>query len=113
MVSPSARQLDFRLLRDVDYVAEIANRRHATADQAQFNKISRSRDARWLPPFLPYRKCSSVEPSQGGCGTGLDQRLSYSSWRRHQTPVSLRPLGARSSHWHMAQRPSNRREYVE
>ena len=26
------------------------------------------------------------------------QRLSYSSWRRHQTPVSLRPLGARSSH---------------
>ena len=22
----------------------------------------------------------------------------YSSWRRHQTPVSLRPLGARSSH---------------
>jgi hypothetical protein len=26
------------------------------------------------------------------------QRLSYSSWRRHQTPVSLRPFGARSSH---------------
>jgi hypothetical protein len=26
------------------------------------------------------------------------QPLSYSSWRRHQTPVSLRPLGARSSH---------------
>jgi hypothetical protein len=26
------------------------------------------------------------------------QRLSYSSWRRHQTPVSLRPSGARSSH---------------
>src|SRR6266478_6038024 len=25
---------------------------------------------------------------------------SYSSWRRHQTPVSLRPLGARSSHWY-------------
>jgi hypothetical protein len=25
------------------------------------------------------------------------QRLSYSSWRRHQTPVSLRPLGARST----------------
>lgn len=22
----------------------------------------------------------------------------YSSWRRHQTPVSLRPRGARSSH---------------
>jgi hypothetical protein len=28
------------------------------------------------------------------------QRLSYSSWRRHQTPVSLRPLGARSSQWY-------------
>src|SRR5205823_1095339 len=28
------------------------------------------------------------------------QPLSYSSWRRHQTPVSLRPLGARSSHWY-------------
>ncbi len=26
------------------------------------------------------------------------QRLSYSSWRRHHMPVSLRPLGARSSH---------------
>src|SRR3990172_6320819 len=27
----------------------------------------------------------------------LAQRLSYSSWRRNQVPVSLRPLGARSS----------------
>ena len=37
------------------------------------------------------------------------QRLSYSSWRRHHTPVSLRPLGARSSHWYMPQRPSTPR----
>jgi hypothetical protein len=37
----------------------------------------------------------------------------YSSWRRHQTPVSLRPLGARSSHWYMPQRPSSPRAYVE
>jgi hypothetical protein len=37
------------------------------------------------------------------------QRLSYSSWRRHQRPVSLRPLGARSSHWYMPQRPSSPR----
>jgi hypothetical protein len=37
------------------------------------------------------------------------QRLSYSSWRRHQTPVSLRPLGARSSHWYMPQMPSSPR----
>src|SRR2546425_8501223 len=39
----------------------------------------------------------------------LAQPLSYSSWRRHQTPVSLRPLGARSSHWYMPQRPSSPR----
>ena len=39
----------------------------------------------------------------------LAQRLSYSSWRRHQTPVSLRPFGARSSHWYMPQRPSSPR----
>src|SRR5712692_9265285 len=32
--------------------------------------------------------------------------LSYSSWRRHQMPVSLRPSGARSSYWYRAQRPS-------
>jgi len=37
------------------------------------------------------------------------QPLSYSSWRRHQTPVSLRPLGARSSHWYMPQMPSSPR----
>ncbi len=37
------------------------------------------------------------------------QPLLYSSWRRHQTPVSLRPLGARSSHWYMPQRPSSPR----
>src|SRR6266853_6313603 len=40
---------------------------------------------------------------------GFDQALLYSSWRRHQTPVSLRPLGARSSHWYMPQRPSSPR----
>src|SRR5213593_319210 len=39
--------------------------------------------------------------------------LSYSSWRRHQSPVSLRPLGARSSHWYMPQRPSTPRSYAE
>jgi hypothetical protein len=41
------------------------------------------------------------------------QPLLYSSWRRHQTPVSLRPVGARSSHWYMPQRPSSPRAYVE
>ncbi len=37
------------------------------------------------------------------------QRLSYSSWRRHQSPLSLRPRGARSSHWYMPHRPSSPR----
>jgi hypothetical protein len=39
--------------------------------------------------------------------------LSYSSCRRHQKPVSLRPSGARSSHWYMPQRPSSPRAYAE
>ena len=41
----------------------------------------------------------------------LAQRLPYSSWWRHQLPPnsSLRPLGARSSHWYMPQRPSSPR----
>src|SRR5262245_30996282 len=34
---------------------------------------------------------------------------SYSSWRRHQMPFSLRPMGARSSHWYMPQSPSSPR----
>jgi NAD(P)-dependent dehydrogenase (short-subunit alcohol dehydrogenase family) len=39
--------------------------------------------------------------------------LSYSSWRRHQWPVSLRPSGARSSHCHMPHRASSPRVYAE
>jgi hypothetical protein len=35
--------------------------------------------------------------------------LPYSSWRRHQTPVSFRPFAARSSHWYVPQRPSTPR----
>jgi hypothetical protein len=31
----------------------------------------------------------------------------YSSWRRHQMPVLLRPRGAWSSHWNMPQRASS------
>jgi hypothetical protein len=47
---------------------------------------------------------------------------SYSSWRRYQTlarrspaptnRLSLRPRGARSSHWYMPQRPSSPRAYA-
>src|SRR6266516_5556342 len=41
--------------------------------------------------------------------SGIGHWLSYSSWRRHQKPVSLRPRGARSSHWYMPQRLSSPR----
>src|SRR6476661_7132645 len=50
-------------------------------------------------------KKASCDARSEGMAISL-QRLSYSSWRRHQRPVSLRPLGARSSHWYMPQRPS-------
>ena len=43
----------------------------------------------------------------------VDHSLSYSSWRRYQLASgvrdSLRPRGARSSHWYMPQRPSSPR----
>jgi nucleoside-diphosphate-sugar epimerase len=69
-----------------------------------------------VPAFGPeaFPRVASEEAalsmaSQGDTGD-LAQRLSYSSWRSHQTPVfSLRPLGARSSHWYMPQRPSSPR----
>lgn len=35
--------------------------------------------------------------------------LPYRSWWRHQMPVSLRPLGARSSHWYTPHNPSSPR----
>src|SRR3984893_9961033 len=37
------------------------------------------------------------------------QPLPYSSWWRRQKPVSLRPFGARWSHWYMPHRPSSPR----
>ncbi|KGW97797.1 hypothetical protein Y048_6161 [Burkholderia pseudomallei MSHR456] len=64
---------------------------------------------RALPPRDTARR---ARQRAGHAGSRL-QRPSYSSWRRHQTPVSLRPFGARSSHWYMPQRPSSPRAYVE
>ena len=46
---------------------------------------------------------AGLQVSEGG------QLAGYSSWRRHQMPSSLRPLGARSSHWYMPQRLSSPR----
>jgi hypothetical protein len=51
--------------------------------------------------------CREIPPRK------IAQPLSYSSWRRHQKSGSLRPLGARSSHWYAPQRPSNPRAYAE
>jgi uncharacterized protein DUF2252 len=60
---------------------------------------------------------SARQPAHTGFAScaGADNRdvaqpLLYSSWRRHQRPVSLHPLGARSSHWYIPQRPSTPRE---
>jgi hypothetical protein len=39
----------------------------------------------------------------------IAHRAGYSSWRRHHMPVSLRPLGARSSHTYVPQRASSPR----
>src|SRR5882724_12637778 len=46
-------------------------------------------------PLVVWRPLNSTH-IQTKCFRDVAQRLSYSSWRRHQTPVSLRPLGARS-----------------
>ena len=69
---------------------------------------------------IPRRRRPPVEaelvPESGELGGAAFRTrhwLSYSSWRRHQKPVSLRPNGARSSHWYMPQRPSTPRSYAE
>jgi hypothetical protein len=43
---------------------------------------------------------------RGWLRAGLRHWVSYSSWRRHQMPVSLRPRGARSSHAYIPHRTS-------
>src|SRR5512132_4424530 len=62
-------------------------------------------------PERPRKRRS--EPRSRNIGCELDQTLLYESWCRHQTPVSLRPFGARSSHWYIPQRLSTPREYAE
>src|SRR5258706_13460948 len=58
-----------------------------------------------------YRQAGGGEVAIASFGTR--HALSYSSWRRHQWPVSLRPSGARSSHWYMPHTPSSPRSYAE
>ncbi len=59
-----------------------------------------------------------LRSDSGGAQGALDRRrqsplglspVSYSSWRRSQGPLSLRPFGARSSHGYMLQTPSTPR----
>ena len=59
------------------------------------NKARRLSRSRTSSRDLPSRCCANDTHD-------LAQPLPYSSWRRHQTPVSLRPLGARSSHWYLS-----------
>jgi hypothetical protein len=56
----------------------------------------------------PMADAASVAQVQQGSPTPF-AGAPYSSWRRHQMPFSLRPFGARSSHWYMPHRPSSPR----
>ncbi len=47
------------------------------------------------------------------CSSLARYEASYSSWRRHHMPVSLRPSGARSSHGYMPHTASSPRSYAE
>ncbi len=71
-----------------------------TAALAAKSSAETAKKARWEARSVTMRPTDTHNAAQ---------RLSYSSWRRHQTPVSLRPLGARSSHGYMPQRPSSPR----
>ena len=68
------------------------------------NRHVRRRGHQLRPPRRSRRRPTAVVTR-----SLIAQPLPYSSWRRHQTSVSLRPLGARSSHWYMPQRPSTPR----
>ena len=78
------------------------------------------------PPGISMPGIADMEPHQMTVTTALAKKASaetadttrgqtfaYSSWRLHHTPVSLRPSGARSSHWYAPHRPSRPRAYVE
>jgi hypothetical protein len=76
---------------------------HQTIVTAALAPGAAPRRRRRLAGKLARKPCDVRSPGE------IAQPLSYSLWRRHQTPVSLRPLGARSSHWYMPQRPSSPR----
>ena len=55
------------------------------------------RALRGIEERLPGKPCVGISFS-GIAPLQSHHHLAYSSWRRHQMPLSLRPLGARSSH---------------
>ena len=66
------------------------------------------------PRFAGNSATSNVASAGQAADLGESpQSWSYSSRRRNHGPVSLRPFGARSSHWYIAQSPSTPREYAE
>jgi NAD(P)-dependent dehydrogenase (short-subunit alcohol dehydrogenase family) len=81
------------------------------------------REARPPASAKPPPKVAISRRRFGGAALRTRHSRSYSSWRRYQTParrspvpeirLSLRPRGARSSHWYMPQRPSSPRAYAE
>jgi hypothetical protein len=63
-----------------------------------------------------YLIVARLDPLGGSAhdpGREAPQPGPYSSWRRCQKPDSLRPRGARSSHWYMPHRTSMPRSYAE
>src|SRR5207244_12049816 len=83
-----------------------------TAALAAKSSAETPKKARWEGRSEAMRR-EIPNPAVANDTHDFAQRLSYSSWRRHQMPVSLRPLGARSSHWYIPHRPSTPRAYVE
>jgi len=79
-----------------------------TAALAAKSSAETPKKARWEARSKDIVVRSPVPPLRRD-DRAFAQPLSYSSWRRNQIPVSLRPLGARSSHWYMPQRPSSPR----
>lgn len=80
---------------------------------------AKCRVPRWMPRPPSPRATSratlatgtspATRPARRLLEADVTHWLSYSSWRRHQWPVSLRPRGARSSHWYMPHRASSPR----
>ena len=113
-----------------------SSRRASASRPPTWTRTRRSLQPRWQRRAAPRRQKTLAEklvretcvvrspvPRLRHDNHDFAQRLSYSSWRRYQTlprrspaptnRLSLRPRGARSSHWYMPQRPSSPRAYAE